>query len=408
MHSTSTRFAGLPFLFNLVASLKLDKTIKDVLGNKREYSFVQLVLLVASLRIAGISRLCHVNQVEDIFLRAALGFKKLPDQATLNRLLGRIDPAKGRLLFMRSAQAMAKSGVICGRVLAADSHFIQYYGKSQPLAKKGYCAARRTSVRGFKLHIIYDVASGVILSFRVTPGDVDSRRLMPRLLRDAFEVVDKRKVRYLLIDKGFYDKKLFCRLDAQKLYFVIPACHQVEKRVRRTLSDEFAEKLCAGEVVDTAYQPKDSSLMLRLLIEPAPEDASDEFFAYVTNNWQHQAAGLIRLYRKRWRVENAFSELKHDLYLDKLPSSDLSKITASIMLTLVAYNLSILLKKKTKALIKAKVDTIRRKLIATSATLRVAASLVYVDAVFKEHLPRGRIRFNLSGINSHLKEVIYC
>lgn len=407
MHSTSTRFAGLPLLFNLVKRLNLDEIIKDVLGTKREYSFVQLVLLVVSIRVAGVARLAHVNQLEDIFLRAALGFKKLPDQATLNRLLGRIDPAKGRLLLTRSAQAMVESGVICGSVLAADSHFIQYYGKSQPLAKKGYCAARRTSVRGFKLHVIYDVTSGVILSYRVTPGDVDSRRLMPRLLRDAFEVVDKTKVRYLLIDKGFYDRKLFAHVKAEKLYFVIPACHQVEKRVYRILNDEVAQKLALGQSVGIMYQPQQGSL-LRLLIEPAPEDARDDIFVYVTNDFDTDAAALIDLYRKRWRVENAFSELKHDLYLDKLASSDLSKIDVSIMLTLVAYNLSILLKKKTKALIKAKVDTIRRKLIATSATLRVAASLVYVDAVFKEHLPRGRIKFNLSGINSHLTEVIYC
>lgn len=410
MHSTSTRFAGLPLLFNLVARLKLDDIIDWVLGARRKNSFAQMVLLIIALKIAGVKRLSHVNQVEDFFLRDALGIKKIPDQSNLHRFLYAIEPDKGRQLFSLAASSIKQAARARAKVIAIDAHFIQYYGKKQPLAKKGYCAARHTSVKGFKLHVVYDVASGLILAYRLTPGSVDSRRLVPRLLRDAFEVVEQTGVEYLLIDKGFYDGKLFTRLEEEKVFFVIPARKNAVKSAHSHLSPKTMARLFLKKgLAETTYRPRKAKRpkKLRLIFE-LYDEARGEICEYATNDWKAEADYLIHLYRKRWRLENAFAELKHDLYLDMLPSADLDKITASIMLTLIAYNLSILLKREVKKLAKARLDTIRRKLIALSAELRRAAGLVYVDAVFKDHLPRGRIKFDLSGINSHLKEVIYC
>lgn len=60
----------------------------------------------------------------------------------------------------------------------------------------------------------------------------------------------------------------------------------------------------------------------------------------------------LKKYRKRWRLENVFAELKNDWHIDKLPSSDFEKIDTFIMLTLIAYNLTVYLKSHLKELAK--------------------------------------------------------
>ncbi|MHB8841506.1 MAG: transposase [Candidatus Aquicultor sp.] len=161
--------------------------------------------------------------------------------------------------------------------------------------------------------------------------------------------------------------------------------------------------------METTYTLKKSKRALRLIFRffPKERDGNDELCGYLTNSFTDEAAQVVEKYRKRWRLENAFAELKNDWHIDKLPSSDFEKIDAFIMLTLVAYNLTVYLKSHLKELAKARISTLRLKLINLSAAIKTAAGLVYVDAVFKEHLPRGRIRCGLSITTPHLSEVIY-
>jgi transposase len=410
MHSTWTQFAGLPLVFNLVRSLKLDEIIQRVSIKARQYSAVQLILLIVTLRIIGSKRVSHVNQIDDLFLRDSLGFETLPDQSTINRFLGKIDKGTRRLLFTLSTKTLVEAGKVSGEILAIDSHFIPYYGKFSPLAKKGYCATRGKCVPGFKLVTVFDAQSGTKLAYRTLPGNVDPRRVLFRLLRDTFELIDKRGVKYLLVDKGFYDEKVFTRLNAEKVYFVIPAKRYASIiKALFSLDPEAKDELVFGSnVVETTYVLKKSKLQLRLIFKFCPqEDGKDKVFEFLTNSPVDEAAQIIEKYRKRWRLENAYAELKNDWHIDKLPSSSFDKIDTYIMLTLIAYNLSIYLKSHVKELVKARISTLRQKLINLSAAIKRAAGLVYVDAVFKEHLPRGRIKCGLSSINNHLSEVIY-
>jgi hypothetical protein len=412
MHSTSTRYAGLPLLFSLVRSLRLDEIVERAGIRARQYSAMQLAILIIVLKIIGIARISHVNQIEDFFLRSSLGFKTLPDQSTINRFLGKIDKDKRKLLFKSATKAIIEKNKIKGEVLAIDAHFIPYYGKNSPLAKKGYSATKGKCVPGFKLVSVLDVESGLKLAYRTIPGDVDPRRVLHRLLRDTFELIDKRSVKYILIDKGFYDEKIFSRLSAEKVYFVIPAKrYKSIVKALFDLSPEAKDELVfGGNIAETVYTTKKSKTKLRLIFKfcPKEETGKDRVFEFLTNSSVDEASQVIEKYRKRWRLENAYGELKNDWHIDKLPSSNFEKIDTFIMLTLIAYNLSIYFKSQIKELAKVKISTLRQKLINQSAAVKKAAGLVYVNAVFKDHLPRGRIRFDFLAIGNHLSEVIYC
>ncbi len=134
MHSTLTRYAGLPLVFHLVRGIKLEEIIEKIGIRARQYSAVQLIILIISLRIIGIARISHVNQLEDFILRASLGFQRLLDQSTLNRFLGKIDKDKRRLLFNLTTQHLVEARKLTGEILAIDAHFIPYYGKDSPLS----------------------------------------------------------------------------------------------------------------------------------------------------------------------------------------------------------------------------------------------------------------------------------
>ncbi len=118
---------------------------------------------------------------------------------------------------------------------------------------------------------------------------------------------------------------------------------------------------------------------------PYGRKGADCLFEFLSNDERLAAESILRLYSKRWRLENAFAELKNELHIDKVPGSSFAKINAHIALTLLAYNLSVCLKSRIAKLAKVRIATLRLKLINIQAALKQAAGLVYVDAVFKEH-----------------------
>lgn len=56
MHSTSTVYAGLPLIFNLVRELNLGRIIESVGIRNRKTHPVKLALLIVALKIVGIAR----------------------------------------------------------------------------------------------------------------------------------------------------------------------------------------------------------------------------------------------------------------------------------------------------------------------------------------------------------------
>jgi transposase len=142
------------------------------------------------------------------------------------------------------------------------------------------------------------------------------------------------------------------------------------------LSPEAKDELVfGGNVVETDYTPKNSKTRPRLIFKfhPKEDGGKDRVFEFLTNSPQDEAEQIVEKYRKRWRLENIFGELKNDWHIDKLPSSNFEKIDTFIMLSLLAYNLSICLKSHTDELNKARISTLRQKLINVCGTVKKAA-----------------------------------
>ena len=82
---------------------------------------------------------------------------------------------------------------------------------------------------GFKLHLVVN-EYGKILSFQLTPGNVDDRKPVPVLLQDLFGKV--------FADKGYISKSLFEELLEDEIMFITG----VRKNMKNMLMP-FADKL---------------------------------------------------------------------------------------------------------------------------------------------------------------------
>jgi len=82
---------------------------------------------------------------------------------------------------------------------------------------------------GFKLHLVVN-EYGEILSFQLTPGNVDDRKPVPVLLQDLFGKV--------FADKGYISKSLFEELLEDEIMFITG----VRKNMKNMLMP-FADKL---------------------------------------------------------------------------------------------------------------------------------------------------------------------
>lgn len=109
-----------------------------------------------------------------------------------------------------------------------------YFSKSfKDIASYGYCASKKETYFGLKLHALVTV-DGFISDFFLTPANVDDRAAV-------FELIENKPSIKIIADKGYVDDDLKCQLENEKDILLISlkrknSKNPLEKQLRNVLS----------------------------------------------------------------------------------------------------------------------------------------------------------------------------
>lgn len=183
-------------------------------GRKCNASILLQVLLIAAARVASVFAVCRdlADAPCDQTIRNALG-EALPEIAELERRLNRSLTTKLPKALLRKS-----------RRIAIDLTLIPYHGEPMADAKEIYRSAPKSGTTHFHA---YATAAVVHKGHRYTLAltRVEHGEKMKAVVQRLLAIIRRRrvKVRFLLLDKGFFSVEMITYLKRAGLGFIIPA-----------------------------------------------------------------------------------------------------------------------------------------------------------------------------------------
>src|ERR671936_1727381 len=163
-----TDLAGLPRLLAYTQAVGLEHCLF-----RPTQGIPSLVLALVWLVLAwrGTGRPHHVAELHEPLLAALLGQERLPSATTLDRSLHRL-PAQA----VRAAVEAAYQAELARRTervwVSLDSHQLPYWGRGQrDRFRKGWAGNHGRRLRGYRLYLAVDTATGQIITFLLATGN---------------------------------------------------------------------------------------------------------------------------------------------------------------------------------------------------------------------------------------------
>ncbi len=338
-----TNLAPLAQLFAYTQALGLERWLARP---KRGVPTLVLSLVWLTLAWRGSGRPYHLSLLQEPLLAALLGRERLPSAETLRRSLAYF-PAQA-LRHAVEAAYLAELPQRGGRVWAAlDAHQLPYWGRGQKeRLRKGWSGSHSRALRGYRLYLAVDTATGQVISFLLLRGNTRDHQVTAVLARRVRTLLGRR-LAGVVADCGFTSPTAVAALLAARIPFILGFARSAPIRARlAALTGAQRRWLCAAGAIRLGYCAWDSRLQLLALAAREPTDRRGPW-VYVTSIQGLNPGQLIRLYRQRWRVEQVIDERLHGHDLDHLVSTRLHPNQVAVGFRLLARNLAIGLQLRT-------------------------------------------------------------
>jgi Transposase DDE domain len=332
-----TNAAPLAELLAYTQTLGLERWLRRP---KRGLSTLVLSLVWLALAWQGSGRPYQLNHLDEPLLAVLLGLPSLPTGEALRRSLAHFPTQAVRRAV--EAAYLAELTRRPARIWAAvDSHQLPYWGRGQrERLEKGWSGAYGRCLRGYRLFLAVDTATGQIMTFVLLRGGARDHRLTAVLARHLRRLLGRR-LAGVVADSGFTSRPAVAALLQARIPFILGFARTARVRAhlaaltgqqRRWLQQQGAIRLglCAW----------DARLQLLALSARMPTDGRGPW-VYVTNIQGLGPQRLAALYRQRWRVEQTIDELVNGHDLDHLVSTHLHPNQVAVGFRLLARNLAI-------------------------------------------------------------------
>ena len=332
-----TNAAPLPRLFAYTAGLGLERFLDR---RKRGLSTLVLSLVWLTLAWRGSGRPHHLGLLREPLLVALLGVARLPTAQTLHRALAHFSAHDVRAAL--EAAYRAELPRRAGRVWAAlDSHQLPYWGRGQrERLRKGWSGRHGRCLRGYRLYLAVDTATGQLITFALLRGDARDHRLTAVLARHLRHLLGRR-LAGIVADSGFTSRAAMAALRAARIPFILGFARSARIHARlATLTGQQRRWLQQSGAIRLGLCPWDRRLQLLALTARMPSDDRGPW-VYVTNLQGLNPGCLAALYRRRWRVEQVIDELVHGHDLDHLVSTRIHPNRVAVGFRLLARNLAL-------------------------------------------------------------------
>jgi IS4 transposase len=307
---------------------------------KRGLSTLLLSLVWLILAWQGSGRPHQLRQVTDPLLAALLGVARLPTPPTLHRSLTYFSAQAIRAAV--EAAYRAELPRRAGRVwVALDSHQVPYWGRGQrERLRKGWSGQHSRVLRGYRLYLATDTATGQVVTCMLLRGDARDHRYTAVLARRVRALLGRR-LAGIVADSGFTSRAAVAALLHARIPFILGFTRSARIRARlAALTGQQRRWLQPGGAIRLGWCHWDARLQLLALSARHPTDGRGPW-VYVTSIQGLPPGRLAALYRQRWRVEQALDELVNGQDLDHLVTTRLHPNRVALGFQLLARNLAL-------------------------------------------------------------------
>ncbi|HEX2184782.1 MAG TPA: transposase [Chloroflexota bacterium] len=332
-----TRSAPLVRLLAYTQSLGLEPYLAR---RKRGLSTLVLSLVWLVLAWQGSGRPHHLRQLSDPLLAAVLSVVRLPTPQTLHRSLTYFSAQAIRAAV--EAAYRAELPRRAGRIwVALDSHQVPYWGRDQrDRLRKGWSGQHSRVLRGYRLYLATDTATGQVLTFLLLRGDARDTRYTAVLARRVRHLLGHR-LAGIVADSGFTSRAAIAALLQSRIPFILGFARSARIRARlAALTGQQRRWLQHGGAIRLGWCHWEPRLQLLALSARHPTDGRGPW-VYVTSIQGLSPGRLAALYRQRWRVEQAIDELVNGQDLDHLVTTRLHPNRVALGFQLLARNLAL-------------------------------------------------------------------
>jgi Transposase DDE domain len=332
-----TNLAALPRLLGYSQSLGLERHLVRV---KRGIPTLGLALVWLVLAWRGTGRPHRLGLLDEPLLAALLGRARAPTAQTLHRSLGYFSAKAVRQAVERAY--LAELPRRSGRIWAAlDAHQVPYWGRGKlDRFEKGWSGSHSRRLRGYRLYLAVDTATGQVITFALTRGRTRDARLAAAFARRLRRLLGRR-LAGLVADCGFTSRAAVAALLESGVPFILGFARSKPIRARlAALTGQQWRWLRGGGAVRLGACPWDDRLRLFALGARSPTDKRGPW-VYVTSVRAGGPQLLAATYRQRWRVEQEIEELLNGTDLDHLVGYRLHPNRVALGFRLLARNLAI-------------------------------------------------------------------
>jgi len=151
---------------------------------------------------------------------------------------------------------------------------------------------------------------------------------------------------FYIMDRGYFDFERLFKINQKKAFFVIRAKKSIswERLYSRTV-DQTAGLRCDQTIkLNNFYSRKYYPEKLRRI--KYCDQATNQFYTYLTNNFEVSAQTIADLYKHRWQIELFFKWIKQHLKIEVFWGRSINAVKTQICIAICSFLLVAILKKQ--------------------------------------------------------------
>jgi len=264
---------------------------------------INLLMQMIFLNFFGVERISHCNHERDLGKCLVAGLTKMPDQSLLQRFLDTWNRSMLDKLLTAVSKRGYSLGQICGRILNIDTHTKPYYGKRE--MKKTKVSSRNRVMKAVITAFVQDQETGNMIYETNDFGKCTLSQMLKVLVKKVKCITGKFPT-HVLFDLGFYNGRVFCWLERQKIKFTT-LCKQyptAKIKISTTIAgNDFTpikfttptRKQMRSKVIDTTTtHVRHYRWKLRLIILKV--ERKKEVISFLTNDFRSSTVEIIERY----------------------------------------------------------------------------------------------------------------
>lgn len=199
-------------------------------------------------------------------------------------------------------------------------------------------AQHRQQKSAIRINTLLDIRTSLPIFINISSGGVREIR--------SLDLIDIEPLAIYIMDKGYIDFERFNRLNALNAYFITRAKRNLSYTRIYSLPAQRQKNVMSDQIIKLAG-PKTSVHYPNKLRRIRYYDAeNDRYFVFITNNFNHPAETIAKLYKERWKIELFFKWIKQNLRIKSFYGRSPNAIKTQIWIAISVYVLVIIIKKE--------------------------------------------------------------